>query len=176
MPDDDNLMLSKALAVAATEAGASNSTLIGSAPLPKMRFPSSNLPVVTQVDAVLNWAVTVESCKPMPSMSSLTRAKMSEASLADKSCGKFVSLSTVGSGGCGCRVWGWESANDVGESKLGGAPGTAEPWSGFINEPGANWTVPSGDMVGEMLVGVGVEVMQMINHREPSAGGTRAVD
>lgn len=149
MPAEDNLMLSKAVAVAATTLEGSNSTFTGAEAVPKMCFPSSNLPVVTQVVNVLNCAVMVPSCKSIVTMSSFTSAKMSEASLGLKSVGKFMSLSTLGCDGCECRDWGWESANEVGESKLGGAPGTVTVASGFINVPLANWTFPSEAMVEE---------------------------
>lgn len=138
MPAEDNLMLSKAEEVDATAAEGSKSTLTGPKEVPKICFPSSNLPVVTQVENVLNCAVTVSSCKSMATISSLTSAKMSAASRGLKSGGKLVSLSTVGSRGCGCRDCGWEMANDEGESKLGGAGGTAIAAMGFINEPPAN--------------------------------------
>lgn len=54
MPADDNLMLSKAVAAEATWPEESKSTITGPKGAPKMCFPSSNLPVVTQVENVLN--------------------------------------------------------------------------------------------------------------------------
>lgn len=92
----------------------------------------------------------VSSCKSMATISSLTSAKMRAASLGVKSGGKFLSLSTLGSSGCECRVCGWEMANDVGESKLG-AEGTELPPMGFINEPLANRTLAS-ENIGDMLM------------------------
>lgn len=92
----------------------------------------------------------VSSCKSMATISSLTSAKMRAASLGVKSGGKFVSLSTLGSSGCECRVCGWEMANDVGESKLG-AGGPVMAAMGLINEPPANRTLAS-EVIGEMLM------------------------